>query len=78
METKRKRFYTLLTLSFVLLFNPNITVVDIMPDFIAWFTTLHDAIASVATITVAMYPIRCFILCCSFLALMCISAQSYT
>ena len=37
METTRKKFYALLTASFVFLFNPNITIVDIMPDFIAWF-----------------------------------------
>ena len=37
MQTNRKKFYALLTASFVLLFNPNITIVDIMPDFIAWF-----------------------------------------
>ncbi len=33
----KKRFYSLLTFSLVLLFNPNINVIDLLPDFIAWF-----------------------------------------
>ncbi len=33
----KKRFYSLLIFSLVLLFNPNINVIDILPDFIAWF-----------------------------------------
>ena len=33
-----KRFYGLLIFSLVLLFNPNINVIDPLPDFIAWFT----------------------------------------
>ena len=33
----KKRFYSLLIFSLVLLFNPNINVIDVMPDFIAWF-----------------------------------------
>ena len=37
MDRKRTTFYSLLTFSFVMLFNPNITIVDLMPDFIAWF-----------------------------------------
>lgn len=37
MDRKRTTFYSLLTLSFVMLFNPNITIIDLMPDFIAWF-----------------------------------------
>lgn len=38
MEKKNKsRFYSLLIFSLVFLLNPNINVIDIMPDFIAWF-----------------------------------------
>ena len=36
-NVSKKRFYSLLILCFVLLANPNISVIDIMPDFIAWF-----------------------------------------
>lgn len=36
-DKRRKRFYTLLIFSIVLLFNPNVNVIDILPDFIAWF-----------------------------------------
>lgn len=37
-KTNNKRgFYKLLIFSFVLLFNVNINIVDIFPDFIAWF-----------------------------------------
>ncbi len=32
-----RRFYLLLIFSFVILLNPNLNVVDLMPDFIAWF-----------------------------------------
>jgi hypothetical protein len=32
-----KHFYKLLIFSFVLLFNPNFNLIDILPDFIAWF-----------------------------------------
>ena len=33
----RKGFYGLLIFSLVLLFNPNVNIFDILPDFIAWF-----------------------------------------
>ncbi len=36
-KISRKRFYGLLILSLVLLFNPNINIFDPLPDFIAWF-----------------------------------------
>ncbi len=36
-KINRKKFYTLLIFSLVLLINPNINVLDIMPDFVAWF-----------------------------------------
>lgn len=36
-QTDNKRFYKLLIFSAVFLINPNINVVDIMPDFISWF-----------------------------------------
>ena len=36
-QINRKRFYSLLIFSLVLLINPNINVIDVMPDFIAWF-----------------------------------------
>ena len=36
-QKSRKRFYGLLILSLVLLFNPNINIFDPLPDFIAWF-----------------------------------------
>lgn len=36
-QIDKKRFHTLLILSAVFLINPNINVVDIMPDFISWF-----------------------------------------
>ena len=36
-NVSKKRFYSLLILCFVLLSNPNVSVIDIMPDFIAWF-----------------------------------------
>lgn len=37
METNKKKFFHLLVFSIVLLFNPNFGVIDILPDFIAWF-----------------------------------------
>jgi len=37
LQTNRKRFYSLIIFSLVLLINPNINVIDLMPDFIAWF-----------------------------------------
>lgn len=36
-KTDSKRFYNLLILSAVFLTNPNINIIDIMPDFVAWF-----------------------------------------
>lgn len=36
-EAKKRKNYYLLIFSLVLLFNPNLNVVDILPDFIAWF-----------------------------------------
>ena len=36
-KTDSKRFYSLLILSAVFLTNPNINIIDIMPDFVAWF-----------------------------------------
>jgi len=33
----KKRFYSLLIFSLVMLFNPNINVIDLLPDFVAWF-----------------------------------------
>lgn len=36
-KTDTKRFYSRLIFCMVFLINPNINVVDIMPDFIAWF-----------------------------------------
>ncbi len=40
-KNNAKRFYTLLTLSLVMLFNPNVNVFDILPDFIGWFILAH-------------------------------------
>ena len=38
MENKTKsKFYSLLIFSLIFLLNPNINVVDILPDFVAWF-----------------------------------------
>ncbi len=37
MTKKSKAFYPLIILAFVTLFNPNINVVDILPDFIGWY-----------------------------------------
>ena len=37
MKTANNVNYKLLIFSLVLLFNPSINVVDILPDFIAWF-----------------------------------------
>ena len=38
METiNKKKFYSLLIFSLVFLLNPNINVIDVMPDFISWF-----------------------------------------
>lgn len=36
-DTVKRRNYKLLILSLVLLFNPSVNVVDVLPDFIAWF-----------------------------------------
>lgn len=36
-KISKKRFYSLLTFSLVMLCNPNINVIDILPDFIGWF-----------------------------------------
>ena len=36
-QTDTKRFYSRLIFCMVFLINPNINVIDIMPDFIAWF-----------------------------------------
>ena len=36
-QKQSKSIYKLLIFSLVLLFNPNINIIDIMPDFIAWF-----------------------------------------
>lgn len=36
-KIKRKTFYGLIVFCLVLLFNPNINIFDLLPDFIAWF-----------------------------------------
>ena len=36
-KIKRKKFYGLTVFCLVLLFNPNINIFDLLPDFIAWF-----------------------------------------
>lgn len=36
-QINKKRFYSLILFSLVLLINPNINLIDIMPDFVAWF-----------------------------------------
>lgn len=42
MENKQKiKGFGLLTLALVLLFNPNVSVIDILPDFIAFFIIMH-------------------------------------
>ena len=47
---KTKSDYALLVLAFVMLFNPNITVIDLLPDFVAWFilARLFDRAADAA------------------------------
>ena len=36
-KLSKKRFYSLLIFSLVMLCNPNVNVIDILPDFVGWF-----------------------------------------